>query len=129
MPRGIAHAAAAGAAGETNRAGVRDGGIDVLSPQPQGLGDDHGHGGAAAANVNRAFGEVDRAIVVDGNGSRRHAAAVEPKTTSHAAPPIRTFELAVVVLRILGSLHGFLAADLPVHRAVGAARPLFSGVL
>ena len=129
MTRGIAHAAAASAAGEANRASVRDRGIDVLGLQPQGLGDDHRHGGAAAADVNRAFGEVDRTVVVDGNGGRRHTAAVEPKAPGHAASPIGAFELGVVVLRVLGGLHGFFAADLPVHRAIGAARSLFSGVL
>ena len=64
---GVGDPAAAGAAGIADRTSVGDRRVDIIRREPESFGDDHCHRGATAADIDRAFVEVDGAIVVDRN--------------------------------------------------------------
>ena len=92
-------------------------GVDVLGSDAQHLRDLHGHGGAAAPDVGRAFDEADRAVGVDVGHRGGGAAAVEPSPggdSSSPVGPVQGRRVMGVLLRRLQSLHH---ADPPVYRA------------
>ena len=60
----VRHAAAAGLRGEADRVGVYHGGVHVLRPEAEDLGELHGDSGAAPADVGRALDEAHPAVLV-----------------------------------------------------------------
>ena len=126
---GVGDAAAAGAVRIADGVGVGNARVDLLGLQPQGLGYDHGHGGARAADVHGAFLEVDRAVGIDADGRRRLTAAVEPETGGHTAALVGALQFAPVVFALQGGLHRLFVADPVEGNAAGSTGAFADGVL
>ena len=86
--------------------------VHILDRNAQHLGELLRGGWPCAANVHRADGQVDCAIVVDIRGGASGAGAVHPESCSHAAPAIGAFERRLVVVVVSGS---FVCLDAAYH--------------
>ncbi len=121
-------AAAAGDVVVADRVGADDLRMHILGGDAQRLGQLHGDGGAAAADVGRAFDQADGAVGVDAGRDARLAAPVEPEAGGHAAPAVGAFQRRAVVRVILDGLQRLDIADQRQGRAVGTPVALLDRV-
>ena len=118
------HAAAARGRSVSYGVGVRDLRVDVFHGDAEDLRELLGHGGARAADIDRALDQAHRAVVehvCDGAG---HAGVVAAEAHPDASSPVPALERGLVVGMLLDRLHRLLGADAEVHNSVGSPRAL-----
>src|SRR5262245_19910 len=111
-PTGLkCHAAAAGVGGKADRISVSNRRIDVLDRDPQYFGQLLGHRGTGAADIRRAFDELDPTIRVDNRNGAGGTSAIAPEPTGHTTAAVWASEWGSVMRVILGRLQRLDKAD------------------
>src|SRR5690606_7494631 len=94
---------------------------DVGVGNAERFGKLHGQRGAAAADVCRAFDQVDRAVGVDAGAGARFTAPVEPEAGRHAPPALLARQRRAVMRVVARRLQRFDEADARQFGTIGAA--------
>src|SRR5262249_7124997 len=86
------HPTAAGVGGEAAEIGAASRRVDILEGDPQHFGQLLGSRGTGAADIGRAFDQLDPAVRVDNRDGAGGTRAVTPEAAGHATAAIRAGE-------------------------------------
>ena len=122
------HPAAASVRSEADGIGVPDRRVDILDRDPQHFGQLLRHRGTGAADIGRAFDQLDPTVRVDNRQCTGGTRAIAPEPTGHTTTAVQAGEGCGVMGVILGRLQRLHKTDTLEDRTSRPAGAFFGAV-